>query len=97
VLTNFADGSPRLTKSFMAQIRAFMNRYSDYATIRCFGQTEGPTVLRGDRALATARANNSCGYALSLRVGEFVRLGNKTANRLIESSTLRRVVIYLTD
>jgi hypothetical protein len=97
VLTNFADGSPILTKSFMTQIRAFMNRYSDYATIRCFGQTEGPTVLRGDRALATARANNACGYALSLRIGEFVRLANKTANRLIESATLRRVVIYLTD
>ena len=97
VLTHFADGSPKLSKSFMDRIQIFMKRYSDYSTIRCFGQTEGPTVLRGDLALATARANNSCSYALSLGVGKFSRLGNTTANRLIESPTLRRVVIYLTD
>lgn len=97
VLSGFVDGSPILTSNFRAQIRAFMTRYSDYSVIRCSGQTEGPTVLTGDRRLATQRAKNACAYAMSQSRSQLRRIASGVKNHRIESPQLRRAIIELSD
>lgn len=97
ILSGFNDGSPALLQRFKNQIRIFINRHSDYATIRCTGQTEGPTILRTDAQLAQSRADNACRYAIGLKIGSFIRLKGTVLNSLTESPSLRRAVIYLSD
>ena len=95
-ISGFAAGSPALTASIKAQIKAFLNKYNDYKNLQCTGVTMGPTVLKTDTALATNRAANACGYALSL-MGRLSKLPNKTLTELDLGDHIRRVILTLTD
>jgi hypothetical protein len=95
-ISGFAAGSPVLTTSIKAQIKAFLNKYNDYKNLQCTGVTMGPTVLKTDTTLATNRAANACGYALSL-MRRLSKLPNKTLTELDLGDHIRRVILTLTD
>jgi CshA-type fibril repeat protein len=94
---NFIDGSPVITKAIASKIRAFMKKYPDYANIECIGYTEGPTVLKTDRALSAARAKNACAYVTKSLTKKFVKVTRKAAQETVEASERRRITITLTD
>jgi uncharacterized repeat protein (TIGR02543 family) len=97
VISGFADGSPVLTKTIKAKIDAFLKKYNDYKVIQCVGFTEGPTVLKTDKALSLARANNSCNYALAGLGKGLKAKAAKFGNDTVEQAQLRRVEITLSD
>lgn len=66
-------------------------------TVVISGFTEGPTVLKTDKALSLARATNSCGYAL-VGLGKGLKAkAAKFGNETTEQAQLRRVEITLSD
>jgi hypothetical protein len=95
-ISGFAAGSPVLTTSIKNQIKAFLTKYNDYKNLQCTGVTMGPTVLKTDTALATNRAANACGFALSYLKG-LTLLPNKTLTELFVGSNIRRVILTLSD
>lgn len=94
---NFIDGSPVITKAIAAKIKAFMAKYNDYRTIECIGYTEGPTVLKTDKALSLKRATNACGYVRNNLKKVMVQLPLKSGQDTIEQSQRRRITITLRD
>ena len=93
----FPDGSPKLTATIKAKINAFLKKYSDYKNIECVGYTEGPTVLKTDAALSKARAVNSCAFAQTGLAKGMKLVGTRAGQDTVEASSVRRVVITLTD
>lgn len=94
---NFIDGSPVITKKIAASISAFIKKYSDYRNIECVGFTEGPTVLKTDRALSVARATNACAFVSKTLKVKFNQLPLRAGQDTVENPGRRRVVITLTD
>jgi hypothetical protein len=94
---NFIDGSPVITAEIGKRIAAFIKKYSDYRTIECIGFTEGPTVLKTDKALSLARATNACGYVKKTLKKSFVQVPLKAKQDTVENNQRRRITITLRD
>ncbi len=94
---NFIDGSPVITAEIGKRIAAFIKKYSDYRTIECIGYTEGPTVLKTDKALSLARATNACGYVKKTLKKSFVQVPLKAKQDTVENNQRRRITITLRD
>lgn len=97
VLMDFVDGSPELRERFKVRITEFVNKYSDYRLMSCFGFTEGPTVLSVDPQLAMDRAINACEFAQLVRGKDFDMNPPRGFNETRVSHWVRRAVIYLRD
>jgi hypothetical protein len=93
----FKDGSPVLTRTIQAKIKAFMKKYSDYSVIETKGFTEGPVILKTDYALSKARAVNATKYIKSNLKQKFSVVKIKSGQDKIEASKIRRIVITLSD
>jgi hypothetical protein len=94
---NFIDGSPVITAEIGKRIAAFIKKYLDYRTIECIGYTEGPTVLKTDKALSLARATNACGYVKKTLKKSFVQVPLKAKQDTVENNQRRRITITLRD
>jgi hypothetical protein len=94
---NFIDGSPVITAEIAKRITAFIKKYSDYRTIECIGYTEGPTVLKTDKALSLARATNACGYVKKTLKKLFVQVPLEAKQDTVENNQRRRITITLRD
>ena len=97
VISGFADGSSKLTWTIKKKINNFLKKYSDYKYIECVGFTEGPTVLKTDKALSKARATVSCAYALAGLGQGLTAKPARAGNDTVEAAHLRRVEITLSD
>lgn len=79
------------------KIDNFLKKYSDYKFIQCVGFTEGPTVLKTDKALSKARATVSCAYALAGLGQGLTAKPAKSGNETVEQAQVRRVEITPSD
>lgn len=93
----FPDGSPVLTKSIQAKIKAFLKKYNDYPVIETAGFTEGPVVLKTDFALSKARAVNATAFIKKDLKKNFSVVKIKSGQDKVEASKVRRIKITLTD
>lgn len=92
-ISGFKAGSSKLTSVMTKQLKSKVE-YSRALTVTCVGETSGPTILRSDPALATARAKAVCEViARQLGIGT-VKLGRK--NSKLNASSYRRVLVTIT-
>lgn len=61
-IPDFAGGSAKLTKSFKAEIKKFLDKNGGVTAITCTGYTAGKPVIKSDKVLAKTRAANVCAY-----------------------------------
>ena len=93
----FNPGSPILTTAIKNQIAAFMKAYVGYKTVECIGFTMGPTVLKIDKWLSTARATNACDYILKTLKSKVTALPLKNKMETDLGSNIRRITLTLRD
>lgn len=67
VFSGFAEGSPVLTASMKAEIKAWVNAHPKLTKLTCVGYTMGRTVLSTDAALSRNRAVAACNYIKQLK------------------------------
>ena len=91
-IRGFKAGSSKLTPTMIKQLRS-KTEYSNALTVTCTGETNGPSVLAKDPALATARARAACGVIAKQLGIKSVKIGYK--NSAAKSSVYRRVLVTL--
>jgi uncharacterized repeat protein (TIGR02543 family) len=96
-VSGFKDGSALLTKSMQSRIDAFLSKYSGYKKLTVAGYTEGPTILKSDRALSSRRASAARTYIKSFLKYEAQMVTIIGSTSKIKSSSLRKVKITLSD
>jgi len=93
----FKDGSSVLTSDIKTKIRKFIAKYNDYKVISITGFTEGPTVLKRDRALSRMRAVNALGYVKQGSIAKFDYSNIRASQEKTLGSKIRRIQITLQD
>ena len=96
-VSGFKDGSALLTKSMQSRIDAFLSKYSGYKKLTVAGYTEGPTILKSDRALSSRRASAARTYIKSFLKYEAQIVTIIGSTSKVKSSSLRKVKITLSD
>jgi outer membrane protein OmpA-like peptidoglycan-associated protein len=93
----FKDGSSVLTSEIKNKIKKFITKYNDYKVISITGFTEGPTVLKRDRALSRMRAANALGYVKQGSIAKFDYSNIRASQEKTLGSKIRRIQITLQD
>jgi hypothetical protein len=93
----FKDGSSVLTSEIKTKIRKFIAKYNDYKVISITGFTEGPTVLKRDRALSRMRAAKALGYVKQGSIAKFEYSNIRANQEKTLGSKIRRIQITLQD
>jgi outer membrane protein OmpA-like peptidoglycan-associated protein len=93
----FKDGSAVLTNEIKTKIRKFLEKYSDYKVITITGFTEGPTVLKRDRALSRMRAINALDYVKKRSIVKFGNSSIRASQEKLLGPKIRRIQITLQD
>ncbi len=94
-VTGFKPGSSVLSSSMKKAISKFARTSSSIEKVSCVGYTMGPTILRGDQALARNRAKNVCSYLAKVNPA-VAKLSSKSVTTKYNSGAYRRALVTIT-
>ncbi len=94
-VTGFKPGSSVLSSSMKKAISKFAKTSSSIENVSCVGYTMGPTILRGDQALARNRARNVCSYLAKVNPA-VAKLSSKSVTTKYNSGAYRRALVTIT-
>jgi uncharacterized repeat protein (TIGR02543 family) len=94
-VTGFKPGSSVLSISMKRAIGKFAKTSSSIANVSCVGYTMGPTILKGDQALARNRAKNVCSYLAKVNPA-VAKLSSKSVTTKYNSGAYRRALVTIT-
>ena len=94
-VTGFKPGSAALSASMKASIRKFASAAAVVSEAYCVGFTMGPTILKGDQALAKRRALNVCNY-LAIANPIVNSIGSKSVTTKFNSGKYRKTMVTIT-
>ena len=94
-VSGFKPGSAALTASMKSSIRNFAKSAELTSKASCVGYTMGPTILKGDQALAKQRAQNVCNYLA--KASPLVNsVASKSVTTKFNSSKFRKTLVTIT-